>query len=87
MYYVYLIQHDVSREVYIGYTKDIRVRLAQHNSRSNVSTSRREGAWRLIYAEVYKSQADARSRERKLKHHGSAKHELLKRIKNSQLET
>ena len=35
-----------------------------------------------IYAEAYRSEHDARVRESKLKHHGSAKHGLMRRIEH-----
>ena len=40
----------------------------------------------LVYAEAYSSKLDADQRESKLKHHGSSKHELKKRIQNCLLE-
>ena len=39
----------------------------------------------LIYAEAYRDKRDAVLREHKLKHHGSGKHELLKRLSHSKL--
>lgn len=83
MYAVYLIQNEASKELYIGYTRDIKARITQHNARLNKSTSREVGIWKYVYIELYRSEEDARARERKLKHHGSAKHELLKRLMKS----
>ena len=83
MFYVYLLQNDATKETYIGYTNDIKRRLAEHNEGGKKFTTRKEGVWKLLYAEIYKASADARLRESKLKHHGSGKHELLKRLKNS----
>lgn len=80
MHAVYVIQNNVSKAVYIGYTKNLKARLAQHNAHKNVSTSRKHGTWEYAYVELYRSEQDARSREHKLKNHGSGKHELLKRI-------
>ena len=80
MHAMYVIQNNVSKEIYIGITKDLKARLAQHNARENKSTSREVGKWEYAYVELYRNEQDARIRERKLKHHGSAKHELLKRI-------
>ena len=39
--------------------------------------------WRLVYYEAYASERDARLRERRLKHHGSGKAELKKRLRDS----
>ncbi|MCX6788252.1 MAG: GIY-YIG nuclease family protein [Candidatus Kaiserbacteria bacterium] len=83
MFYVYLLQNTVTKETYIGSTSDIKRRLAEHNKGGKKFTTRKEGIWKLIYTEIYKSSIDAKSRESKLKHHGSGKHQLLKRLKNS----
>lgn len=85
MFAMYVIQHTVSKEKYVGYTKDLKARLLQHNARENKSTIRNDGEWKYIYAELYRSEKDARAREMKLKQHGSAKHKLFQRISNSQL--
>lgn len=73
-------------EMYIGYTNDIKRRIKEHNqSKGNKFTNRKEGEWLLIYCELYRSQADARKREERLKNHGSGKYELYKRLQNSLL--
>jgi len=83
MFYVYLLRNDVTGEIYIGSTGDIKRRINEHNKGGKKFTTRKEGVWELIYTEIYKSSADAKLRESKLKKHGSGKHELLKRLKNS----
>ncbi len=85
MFYVYVIQNDVSKEIYIGFTHNIQQRVNTHNTKGNKSTLRKSGEWKLIYTEIYRSEKDARDRERKLKNHGSGKHELLKRLEKSLL--
>lgn len=85
MSFVYLSQHSITLELYIGYTNNLKRRLKEHNESRNKSTIRQEGEWLLIYCEVYKLQADAIERERKLKHHGSGKRELYKRLQHSLL--
>jgi len=87
MYAVYVIQNNETKERYIGFTSDLKRRLIEHNSRSNTSTRRTPGTWALIYAEAYRSETDARNRERRLKAHGSAKQELFKRLTDSLLDT
>ena len=57
----------------------------RHNARGQKFTTRKLGTWEYAYVELYRSEKDARIRERKLKSHGSSKHELLKRLKNSVL--
>ncbi len=86
MYVVYVIQHSLTKKLYIGFTTNFAQRLKSHNGNFNRSTVRKNGKWILLYAEAYRSRQDATKRESKLKQHGSSKHELLKRISNSLLE-
>ena len=83
MFYLYLLQHSISKEIYIGYTADLRKRLATHNAKGKKFTTRNDGVWELKYYEAYASEEDARQRELKIKQHGSAKHELYKRLHRS----
>jgi len=83
MWSVYLLQHDVTKEIYIGKTNDLRRRLKEHNANKQTATHRKVGQWILVYAEAYRDKTDADKRELRLKHHGSAKHELIKRINKS----
>lgn len=85
MYSVYVIQHDITKEIYIGRTNDLRRRLREHNASQQIATKRRSGKWILIYAEAYRSIDDAVKRELRLKQHGRAKQELLKRAESSQI--
>jgi len=87
MWIVYLIQHTKTKELYIGVTNNLKKRLERHNQKGKRFTRRKDGKWVVIYAEAYRSKEDAIERERKLKHHGSAKHELYKRIQRSFLPT
>ena len=83
MWVVYMICHDVNKEIYVGRTNDLKRRLSEHNSGQQISTKRKNGKWNLVYAEAYKSKEDAVNRELKLKHHGRAIQELKKRISRS----
>ncbi|OHA47015.1 MAG: hypothetical protein A3A80_01145 [Candidatus Terrybacteria bacterium RIFCSPLOWO2_01_FULL_44_24] len=85
MWIVYIIQHDVSKNLYIGFTSDLKRRLLQHNAKTTKSTKRKIGMWHIIYAEAYRSRSDAVEREKRLKSHGSAKFNLYKRIAGSLL--
>ena len=86
MWYVYIIQHLPSFDLYIGFTENLEMRVNAHNQGQNKSTKRLTGKWRIIYYEAFLSKADARGRERKLKHHSKGFQLLKERIKNS-LET
>ena len=85
MHFVYIIQHTVTKQIYIGCTNDLERRLWEHNNDQTMATHRISGEWLLRYAEIYVDRQNALDREHKLKHHGSAKQKLLKRIKQSLL--
>ncbi len=83
MWHVYVIQHNVTNQMYIGKTKDFKRRIAEHNNGLQSATKRKFGEWVPIYLETYRDKKDADNRELRLKNHGRAKQELFKRIKNS----
>ena len=85
MWFVYVLQHSITREVYIGRTNDLKRRLREHNDSSKKSTQRKSGEWHIVYSEIYRSKDDAVRRELRLKDHGRAKQELLRRISKSLL--
>lgn len=66
MYYVYVLQSETDHGLYIGYSANLRRRLAEHRAGIAMATSYR-GSWRLIYYEAYLEQADALGREEFLK--------------------
>jgi predicted GIY-YIG superfamily endonuclease len=72
MYYVYILKHPTEERIYIGFSTDLRSRLKRHRSEHPV--------WRLAYYEAYASEANARARERRLKHYGNVQQLLKKRI-------
>ena len=74
MYYVYVLQHHVTKKLDYGYTSQLEQRYAQH---------RREGPWELLYYEAYRGEADARLRERRLKAYGQAVVALKGRLTHS----
>ena len=80
MYYVYVIKNEAG-ELYYGFTKNLRLRLRQHNNSLSFSTKNR--SWKLIYYEVYLSREDAYDREINLKHYGQALSHLKRRIRRS----
>lgn len=78
MYYVYCLQHRGTKELYYGYTADLRRRVKGHQAEDKL--------WELVYYEAYRSEIDARRRERKLKQYGQSRTHLKQRINNSLLE-
>lgn len=87
MYYVYILQSTFNRKkLYIGFTKRSPAkRLEEHNAGKSEWTKQYR-PWRILYCEVYRSEADAREREQKLKQYGSAYAHLKKRIYKSMKE-
>lgn len=69
MFYVYLLQSEADEGLSIGYTKDLKRRLEEHQEGRSFSASYRL-PWRLIYYEAYLEEADALGRERFLKSGG-----------------
>lgn len=84
MFIVYIIQSKRTKEIYIGYTNNLKRRLLQHNENKSLST-KNNGPWILIYCEAYRSIDDARGREKKLKYYGKALAQLKRRISKSLL--
>jgi len=68
MFYVCVL-HSIADGVYIGYTTDLRRRLAEHKQGASFATKDR-GPWKLIYYEAYVDERDAQGRERYLKSGG-----------------
>jgi len=65
-YYVYVLQSIKDGGLYIGYTKDLAIRLKQHNTKSNFSTKSRIPL-AYIYVESCRNENDAKRREGYLK--------------------
>ncbi len=82
MFYVYIIQSELTKEIYIGFTPDLRARLVKHNS-NKVFSTKNKGPWELVYYEAYKSEEDAREREKQLKYYGKAFGQLKRRTRKS----
>ena len=75
MAYVYVLLNARTQRLYIGFSTNLKQRVAAHQ--------KRDAAWRLVYYEAYASEADARQRERDLKQYGSAWGHLKRRIQRS----
>jgi len=63
MYYVYIIKSAHKGKVYIGYTSNLKKRLAEHNSGCARST-RQCCDWNVVYTEEYKDKLLAMKREK-----------------------
>ncbi len=82
MYYVYLLKSAKDKKLYVGYTKDLKRRLTLHNSGQVFSTKTRL-PMKLIYCEIYRSEEDAKNREKTLKYQGQGIRRLKERLKES----
>ena len=66
MFYVYILQSRKDEQFYIGFTKNLKKRIKDHNTGGTKSTKLRRPL-KLIYYEAHKSEKDARRRERYFK--------------------
>ena len=82
MFYVYILKSRKDEKLYIGYTEDLRRRFSEHNKGLNRATKSRVPL-DLLYYEAYASQADAKSRERRLKSSAGANTALKRRLRDS----
>jgi putative endonuclease len=66
MFFVYILKSQIDNNFYTGYTKDLNVRLQQHNNGEVLSTRKRVPLI-LVYYEACLNQQDALHREKYLK--------------------
>jgi putative endonuclease len=65
-YYIYILQFKKDNTFYTGYTKNLKLRLKQHQ-KGEVESTRNRGSFKLIYFEGCLNQQDATHREKYLK--------------------
>ena len=82
MFYFYVLKSSADEELYFGYTDDLRRRFKEHNAKSVTSTKKRT-PFALVYYEAYRSEQDARNRERQIKRRAKALIGLKRRIPHS----
>ncbi len=78
MYTVYILQSSSSGKHYIGFTKNLARRLAEHNANSTKSL-KYKGPYNVIYTEEYPDRLSAHRRELQIKSYkgGNAFKKLL----------
>lgn len=81
MFYVYVLRSRKDARLYTGYTVDLKRRFIEHTTGMNTSTKPRRPL-DLVYYEAYSSQADAKQREKNLKHSAGARTALKRRLVN-----
>ncbi|MBW2321447.1 MAG: GIY-YIG nuclease family protein [Deltaproteobacteria bacterium] len=70
MYYTYVLQSEKDQKLYVGFTKDLKLRFENHR-KGQVESTRNRRPLNLIYYEACLSQNDAIHREKYLKsYHG-----------------
>jgi putative endonuclease len=80
VFYVYVLQSISDDGFYIGYSTDLKRRLAEHKRGASFATEAR-GPWKLIYYEAYLEELDAKGRERYLKS-GAGRRFLRHQLRN-----
>ncbi|OGG20242.1 hypothetical protein A3D03_03370 [Candidatus Gottesmanbacteria bacterium RIFCSPHIGHO2_02_FULL_40_13] len=65
-YYIYILHNSHKNFLYIGYSENLKQRLASHNKGENISTKAYKPL-ALIHYEAYKNMKDAKRRELYLK--------------------
>jgi len=66
MFYTHLLQSAKNGKFYVGYTRDLKKRLQEHNLGLNFSTKPHR-PWKVVYYEACCNQKDAKRREVYLK--------------------
>jgi putative endonuclease len=66
MYYVYILFSDFDKQLYIGFTPDLKSRFSAHEHGYVRSTKHRRPL-RLIYYKAYIKESDTKQREKYLK--------------------
>jgi len=65
-YYVYILQSQKNKSLYIGYSSDLKKRFKQHNEGEGISTKPFR-PYKLIFYEAFLNKVDAKHREEYLK--------------------
>jgi putative endonuclease len=81
MYYVYVLQSKIDKNIYIGYSTDLKKRFLEHNA-GKVKSTKSRTPFMLVYYEAYKNKEDATKREYFLKTH-QQRDLLRERLKHS----
>jgi len=80
MFYVYVLQSLEDRGLYIGFSTNLKKRIAEHEHGASFATKYR-GPWKLIYYEAYIDRHDAEGRERYIKS-GSVRRFLRQQLRH-----
>ncbi len=67
MYYVYVLENQDDKSLYIGFTENIERRVFEHQNSKGGRTTKLKKDWKLIYYESYLLREDALGREKFMK--------------------
>jgi len=80
-FYVYMLKSKCIKSItYVGYTNDLKNRIALHNSGKGAKFTRGR-QWRLIYKEIFTSKNEAISREYYIKKNITFRNLIKKKYK------
>lgn len=80
MYYFYVLEFDVNKKLYYGYTANLKKRIKDHRAGKSKFTSQ-NGDFKLIFYEAYLNEKDARDAETYFKT-GHGREVLREKLKN-----
>jgi putative endonuclease len=66
MFFLYILRSESTGKYYIGATKNVSIRLAQHNA-GGTSSTKRYRPWKLVHTEAFDTLREARQREKQIK--------------------
>ena len=82
MYYVYILKSLKDKNIYTGFSSNLKRRFNEHQL-GLVKSTKNRAPLKLIYFEAYLNKSDARKREKYLKSGGRAKNDLKIQINKS----
>ena len=80
MFYTYVLQSDIDKNFYVGFTNNLKLRFKQHEN-GKVESTRDRRPLKLIYYEACMNQSDATKREKYFKTYNGRRF-LHKRLKS-----
>ncbi len=83
MFYTYVLKSNKDKKLYIGFTNDLKKRIAEHNI-GKVSATAKRKPMKIVYYESCANKMDAIDRERQLKT-GYGRAYLKRRLKNAEV--
>ena len=70
---MYILQSKKTLSYYVGYSRDVQRRLAEHN-RGKVASTKPRAPYEVVYTEPFADEVEARQRERFIKRQKSRKY-------------